>query len=419
MASQKELTPTQLPETGATTLARQAATMPQVKRLLFVDNLRILLICGVLLDHLNDTYGAIGDWEYHDPATNLLTGSVLTTLNGILMACGMGIFFLISAYFTPGSYDHKGGASFLRDRLVRLGLPLLLYDLLIQPLVVYIAGGLPGSFYSFYSTYLLQMRGVTGVVWFLAVLLLFDLLYAGWRGLSKHRPPALQSPGNPPSTRAIYGFIFVLGLVTFVFRIWLPESERFQLLSMPLGYLPQYLGLYILGLVAYRRNWFFALTPRMGRVWLQNALIAMVVLIVVAPLMLVIGLIAGVGAAGTQTNSFAWVMGQLNFLGGGFHWQALFYALWEAFLVVAVSIGLLVLFRQRWNHQGRLAKELAADVYTVYLIHAPVLVGFAYVFSMVALYPLLKWGIAVLITIPLCFLISSVIRRIPLVNRVL
>jgi glucans biosynthesis protein C len=109
----------------------------------------------VLLDHLNDTHGAIGDWDYHDPATNLLTGSMLTAMNGILMACGMGIFFLISAYFTPGSYDHKGGAFFLRDRLVRLGLPLLLYDLLIHPLVAYLAGGLPGSYWSFCGTYLL------------------------------------------------------------------------------------------------------------------------------------------------------------------------------------------------------------------------------------------------------------------------
>ncbi len=255
-------------------------------------------------------------------------------------------------------------------------------------------------------------------MWFLALLLLFDLIYAGWRGLIKHRPPALQSPGKPPSARAIYGFIFVLGLVTFVFRIWFPESARFQLLGMPAGYLPQYLGLYMLGLVAYRRNWFLTLTPSMGKVWLRNALIALVVLIVGVPLMLVIGMIAGVGAAGKQANAFEWVMGQLNSLMGGFYWQSLFYSFWEAFLVVAVSIGLLVLFRQRWNHQGRLAKELAADVYTVYLIHAPVLVGFAYVFHVVALYPLLKWGIAVLITIPLCFLISSGIRRIPLVNRV-
>ena len=66
-----------------------------------------------------------------------------------------------------------------------------------------------------------------------------------------------------------------------------------------------------------------------------------------------------------------------------------------------------------------MARSLAASVYTVYLIHAPVLVGFAYAFHVVALYPLLKWGIAVLITIPLCFLISILIRKIPLAYRIL
>jgi len=88
-------------------------------------------------------------------------------------------------------------------------------------------------------------------------------------------------------------------------------------------------------------------------------------------------------------------------------------------VVVGLGMGLLVLFRERFHHQGRLAKEAAADVYTVYLIHPVVLVAFAYAFSVVALYPLLKWGIALGVTIPLCFLISSGIRRIPLFNRVL
>jgi glucans biosynthesis protein C len=82
---------------------------------------------------------------------------------------------------------------------------------------------------------------------------------------------------------------------------------------------------------------------------------------------------------------------------------------------VQSGIGLLVLFRQRLNHQGRLARNLAATVYIVYLIHAPIMVGFAYAFHVVALYPLLKWAIAVLITIPLCYLI----RKIPYINRVL
>ena len=115
-------------------------------------------------------------------------------------------------------------------------------------------------------------------------------------------------------------------------------------------------------------------------------------------------------AAGTRQNSPA--------LAGGFNWAAFGYALWEAFVVVGVGIGLLVLFRQRWNHQGRLARSLAPTVYLVYLIHPLVLVGFAYALHAVALYPLLKWGIAVGVTIPLCFLLSLAIRKIPLVNRV-
>src|SRR5205807_1082340 len=98
---------------------------------------------------------------------------------------------------------------------------------------------------------------------------------------------------------------------------------------------------------------------------------------------------------------------------------SLVYTLWESFVIMGVCIGLLVLFRTRLNHQGRLARSLAASAYTVYLIHPVVLVGFAYAFHVVALYPLLKFGIAVLITLPLCFLISSLIRKLPFTSSVL
>jgi len=152
----------------------------------------------------------------------------------------------------------------------------------------------------------------------------------------------------------------------------------------------------VLGIVASGRNWFFTLTPRMGRDW---SLIALLATLIAGPVFG--GVIPGIESAG-------W-----------FSWLAFGGALWDSLMVVGVGMGLLVLFRQRWNHQGRVAKGLAASVYTVYLIHPVVLVGFAYAFHVVALYPLLKWGIAVLITIPLCFLISGVIRRIPLVKRVL
>jgi surface polysaccharide O-acyltransferase-like enzyme len=165
------------------------------------------------------------------------------------------------------------------------------------------------------------------------------------------------------------------------------------------GLLPQYLSLFVLGCIAYRRNWFAQLTPRMGRDW---SLIALFAMIVAVPFM-----------------AFGIATGTLNDFGGGFHWQALVMAVWEAFLVVGTCLGALALFRQRWNRQGRLAKGLAASVFAVYLIHPLVVVSVASALSPVALYPLLKFVIVVLIVLPLSFLVALVIRKLPLANRIL
>jgi surface polysaccharide O-acyltransferase-like enzyme len=408
MYSPTEQTTSQPPGAAATALLGQAATVSQGKRLLFLDNLRILLMCGVLVVHLGGTYGAVGSWMYRDPAApDMFTGSFLTILDGIGMACGMGLFFLLAGYFTPGSYDRKGGAAFVRDRIIRLGIPWLVYALLIEPLVYYIARGLPGSFWSFYPTALHLMGSIAdGVIWFVELLLFFSLVYAAWRWLTRRRTQTTASTGKLPGYLAIFEFILGLGLLSFVVRLWWSAGFQPGPFNLPLGYLPQYISLYVVGIVASRRNWFFKLTPRMGRDWSLIALLATLIFVGLA----FSSMMQEAGVAGAQQAGYA--------IAGGFNWLALSYALWESFVVVGVGIGLLVLFRERWNHQGRVAKELAADVYTVYLIHPVVLVGFAYAFHVVALYPLLKWAIAVGVTIPLCFLISSGIRRIPLVNRV-
>jgi glucan biosynthesis protein C len=360
----------------------------------------------VVVVHVANIYAG-GWYQYHEPAqAHLLSGYVLAIPSLLAETFGLGFFFLLAGYFTPGSYDRKGAASFLRDRLVRLGVPLLLYDLLLDPLVVYVARGLHGSYWSFYGPYLLQVRTIAPVVaWFIATLLLFTLLYAAWRWLTRKRSDTTQRPRTLPSTRAILGFIVVLSLVSFVVRIWWPlrwgwsPAWWMQLFGLTGGLLPQYLSLYVLGCLAYRRNWFVELTPRMGRDW---SLMALIAILVAVPFM-----------------AFGWVTGTLYDYLGGFHWQALVMAVWEAFLVVGVCIGSLVLFRQHWNRQGRLTKGLAASVFTVYLIHPLVVVSVASVFSPVALFPLLKFVIAVLIVLPLSFLIGSMIRKLPLANRML
>jgi fucose 4-O-acetylase-like acetyltransferase len=382
------------------------AAKPKGARSLYLDNLRILLISLVVVQHLSVTYGATGSWYYRDPVTDTLTGIILMLWNAPGQAAGMGLFFLISGYFTPGSYDRKGVRAYLRDRFVRLGIPLLVYVLLLDPLVGYLANGRQGSYWSGYANYLSHLRGVTGPVWFIAVLLIFTLCYAAWRELAEQRWPGMNRLIGLPSSGVILVYVLALGITTFALRIWWPVTLIFQPLNVSVSYLPQYASMFALGLLAYRGDWFSKLTPEMAKTWALVALGALVVFVILAiPLVM-----SGAGRSGVNPGTQ---------IAGGWRLMAFMYAMWEPFILVGGSIGLLVLFRERFNHQGRLAREASASAYSVYLLHPLVLVPFCVAFQPVALYPLFKFFIAALITLPLCFIVSAGVRRIPVLNRAL
>ena len=396
---------------GAEALLQQAPAKKS-SRLVFIDNLRVVLIILVVMHHLAITYGAAGSWYYQDPVKDTLTSAVLTILTATNQAFFMGLFFLISAYFTPGSYDHKGAGPFLRDRLLRLGIPLLIYDLLINPFVAFIATGFQGSYWNFFTGYLLALGGIgQGPVWFIEALLLFVALYALWRWL-RDKPfpfrtrliPATPTPSTPrarpyPAYREMFLYIAGLALVDFLIRIWLPIGWTFQLLNFQFPFFPEYISLFILGIIAYRRGWFTSVPAAMGKVWLWIAVIDLVLFPVMA---------IGGGA-----------INHMAYFEGGFHWQSLAYALWEAILCVSLCTGLLVLFRQRFSRQGSLGRFLSANAYTVYIIHPLVIVALAYSLHAITLFPLLKYAIAVVIAVPCCFALSALVRVIPFAKRIL
>src|SRR5215469_16155284 len=201
LLSQVEATQ-QFPGAGAGARGKSTHTAAKSSRLFFLDYLRAFLIILVIMLHLAFTYGpSINLWYYHD-TTNALTAGLVTSLTGIGQAFCLGLFFLISAYFTPGAYDRKGAGPFLRDRLLRLGLPLLIYDILINSFVVYIATGFPGSYWQFFISYLLSLRGIgQGPVWFIEALLFFVTFYALWRVCSTWWSHAL--PQMTAHTRSI------------------------------------------------------------------------------------------------------------------------------------------------------------------------------------------------------------------------
>ncbi len=138
-----------------------------------------------------------------------------------------------------------------------------------------------------------------------------------------------------------------------------------------------------------------------SKVWLGIAIILIVVLL---PVMFILG-----GALEGNTDPFL----------GGVHWQSFAFSVWEQFVGIGMVVGLLVLFREKLNHQGKLAKDMAASAYTVFIIHAPVIVFLALALRGVTLPPLLKFVLVAPLALALCFILAHYIRKLPLARDIL
>lgn len=377
----------------------------QEKRLYFVDNLRILLITLVILLHLSITYGGAGSWYYKEGQPDAVSFVVLTWNNATSQAFFMGFLFLISGYFTPGSYDRKGPWRFLKDRLLRLGIPMLCYDLVVEPLLAYPliqigARENSGNYLDFLAEYYSRLNIGRGPLWFSETLLIFAGFYVLCRRLINTTEKTPPTYGKMFSNRAVVMLTLAMGIVSFIVRIWLPVGWAFRPLNLQFPFFPQYICLFIIGTIAYRHNWLKRIPDAMGRLWFR---IALVFIIILFPALFVLG-----GAA----EDVAPFM-------GGVHWQCFAYALWEQIVGVAMIVALLVLFRNRLNYQGKPAKAVSDSSYTTYIIHAPIIMLFTLAIRNITLYPLLKFALAGLFCVPLCFTIGNAKRKLPLARKIL
>jgi fucose 4-O-acetylase-like acetyltransferase len=116
------------PTTSHSTSATADVQSKATSRLFFVDNIRVLLTILVVLFHVMIIYAGTGSWYYTEGREDFITGALGAWFITVTQAYFMGLFLLISAYFVPGSYDRKGAGRFLKDRLIRLGIPLVVYS---------------------------------------------------------------------------------------------------------------------------------------------------------------------------------------------------------------------------------------------------------------------------------------------------
>lgn len=345
----------------------------ETKRIYYFDFIRVYLAILVFYHHSAISFGASGGWYYISEQVSRLGQALLLVNMGIDQSYFMSLFFFISAYLLPASFDRKGVRAFIKDRMIRLGIPLALYYFILHPLLVlWIRGswGKPGL----------------GPMWFVFTLLIFELIYVGYRYVRKGQ----SSIGiTQRSWVMIPVFVLVTGLVAFVIRLWMPIGK--EVFGLQLGYFTLYTAMYFLGIVAYRKKLLDRLMMRKGYTWL-----AVVVFLLIPSLIYF----------GVATPDFQ------KLLTGGRNVYALYYAIWESLMCVGICYFLLAFGKSYLNRSFPVIQRLSQNSYSFYIVHPFAVVGCVFVAEMLPVAPIVRLGLVCIVGIPFCFGLAVVFRKI-------
>ncbi len=370
-----------------------------MKRVFFLDNLKTFLTICVVVFHVGLTYGARQGWYYYEPSSGTFLNAFFTIFLSLLRSFGLEVFFFISGYFACASYDRHGPAVFLRQRLVRLGIPFAVFSVIVRPTLVYILNPGPDVPYSLLGN-IVSFRHVSpGPLWFVEILLLLSFAYLLVRVFLQRTGNSREWRPPVPGMRAVVLFCLGLAAATFVVRVFYPVGT--SLLHFRVASFPAHIAFFVLGIMAFRGKWLEAVNNTLMKRW---------AMVLTAGVLLFVLLAAYQGVWGAGFRTF----------NGGMHWQAMFQAVWEPFYMVAITMVLLILFKDRFNGGGQLAKVMADNSYTVFFIHAPIAALLCYSIRGLALYPLAKFVVAAIPSVALCYLTSHfILRRLPYARKIL
>ncbi|MCA8424880.1 acyltransferase [Burkholderia seminalis] len=354
-----------------------------------LDALRACLTLLVVFHHCAITYGALGGWYYHEVAAGPSVESALLTLFcAINQAFFMGLFFFLAGYYTPPSIARKGTVRFLADRFLRLGLPLLIYGVLIGPVTIALAQS--GAGHPFAKTLEHLWRTGTfenGPMWFAEALLIFSvaaaLLYPPFPRAVAHD---MDRSARGPSDRTLAIAAWFTGIAALALRSRWPIGTNVW--GLQLGYFASYVVLYAAGCRAARVHWIAHLPARQVRLWSRIALLALPVL----PLAYLLA-----------KHVPTW-RGRP---------QAVIYAFWEPLVAWGAILFLVDRFQRCFDRLTGAWRPLSRRAYAIYIIHPPVLVGVALAWRHVPANPFLKFTVTGSVACVACYLVAGLLLRVP------
>lgn len=365
-----------------------------VSRLYYVQWIRILLTVLVVAHHAAEPYVAIGGGGWGDLVKETVKSDLLQILFVFNRTFFMGFFFLISAYFLDASLARHGAWGVIRNRLIRLGIPILIFVVFVFGSIGYAVYGEGLGYFEFLYFYITHGNTEFGHLWFIAHLLVYVVVYVALRAIF----PVLGTFGaelDAPGHRSIFIYILVIGAVLAVVRQVWPIDTWIRFFGTFRGepaHMPFYATLFAIGLIAGRADWFSKLKTSTAVLWF---LLGIGVFVVFASM-------STERLAQPDTTAFR-----------------ILWAFLEPVVGVGAMLGLLVFFRCFFSGAGPLLHMFEGNIYGVYLIHLFVVIGLQMALVGYGWQPLAKFLVVLLGTLLISFPMVALFRLIPGVRSVI
>ena len=342
--------------------------MKHIGRLYYLDNLKVCLTVLVIMHHAGQAYGNGGEWPYtpSNPAEFMPWIWHFFSTNAAFF---MGLYFFISGYFVPRSFDKQGTKQFVQKKLLRLGIPLLFIGSIIS-----------------------IMTGKLEIahMWFVESLLVFCLIYALIRLMVS---PIDKVCNSKPTIIGLLIVASVMGIGSYFIRQVSPQDHwiwPFGIIPLPMepAHYLQYVMMFVLGILAYRFQWLDKMSDGVGFT------------------ALLIGIALAVG----------------NYLRDGGPWDAFvwqWFGIYESLMCVFISFGLIWFFRQFVSTTSRFWQWCAAQSYGAYVFHLLLMIVLQNVVDGIWMGAFGKFLFIGVVTTILAFLLTWVVRTIPGVKQVL
>jgi peptidoglycan/LPS O-acetylase OafA/YrhL len=319
----------------------------------------------------------------------------------------MSLMFLLSGLFVDASVRRKGVPAFVRDRVVRLGIPWAFAAFAIAPIAYYFAwlqSGGASDLAAWWAAWSGLGDWPTGPAWFILMLLVFDLVIAlAYLAAPRWSDAAARLAGAAagrvllvvPALMVLALAVYAPLALTFGTEAWFSFGPvQFQIPRVLLYFLFFLMGIGLgthgigRGILSHEgglaRSW-----------WLWLAIVSP--LAFAGGAVLVMSMISGALAPSPALM----LLGLTTFAIG----------------VVATSFGLLGLFVRHVRKANAIWDSFSANAYGIYIVHYAFVAGVQYAMLPVTTMPWLKVLVVASIVIALSWTTSALLRRVPGVSR--